>query len=249
MRCETKLCTAYGITGPNKEHVTPLKTTRPVRPSDKYTCWQFKALHTVTFENEQDYNDIFKALGQEDAGINMGGLTEEEVLKYISHKYFADKELVVKNRFGSHLYRWKYNYKDQMSIGFYLKETAKEITKPSAKEQEYWNKQNNIHVNDELIKSFFLDNLYSILDKYGIIVNQFNEYNMNIAFKDNETFVKFVNKMLEETVLKEIHTLGLNATINQTATNEFINRAGNINMIDLLTDDGLVVDQNKLNAA
>jgi len=245
MRCETKLCTSYGITGPKKEYVTPLRTTRPVRSSADEKCWQFKALHIVTFEYEQDYDDIFKALNRVDqAGINYSGLTEEEVLGYISHKYFADKKLVVKKGLGSRLYRWKHNYHDQMSISFYLEETAKEITKPSQKEEEHWAKLKEIEVNDKLITAFFKDNLQSMLKKYGLSAYKCTGANANIYFESSKAFIEFVNKAIEDTVIKELKEMGLTATVDKTFLARSI-KGDWIASLPLL-QAGIIVDQKAL---
>lgn len=239
MLCHTDYKIMYCITGPNKPAFTHLRSTRIVRPSPQYKCWQFKALHTITFENKQDYDDIFTALNK---NPTTDSLSENEVIKYISERYFAGKEFVIKDSLGGRLYPWLHNYSDRMSFSFYLLESKKEMTKPIKKEEEYWAKQKEIKTNDKLLETFFTNNLAPILEKYDLKLYQYKDSNANICFTNNTAFIKFVNEMITKTILNDIQQLGLKADLDQTAVSQMIKKCYDVGNFDLL-QDGLIVNQ------
>ena len=95
MKITTELRPSYCLISKNKTTFDHLRSTRIVRESSEDECWKWKCRYKVMFENEQDFKDAFLFYGRSDFN---GSLSNEELLKFLSVKYFKNKKLFKINR-------------------------------------------------------------------------------------------------------------------------------------------------------
>lgn len=242
MKIETLVKNSYCLTGPNKDSFSHFKCTRITRPTPEYTCWKWNRAYKVTFETEQDIDDAFAFNKTQDVLNNL------QVLNFLSAKYFKGKELIMREYYSPHLYPYDNNFTAQYTYYVCLKEDAKELTNVLPKEQQEWDRKKAVSDNTKILKAFFKENALTICNKYGLAMYEYSEHNPNIAFKDKEAFIKFINNALKETVIKELSNIGLKVELDETILSKILKPVWNTGF-DLLQDEGIIINYDKIKTA
>lgn len=208
MKIETLKKNAFCVTGPDKGF-NNFRSTRIVRPSDKYTSWKWNKTYKVTFETLNDYNEVFRYhSGHSSIPVDL-------VLTFLSAKYFDGKELIVRDFDSVYLYPFGRNYHDTMRYEVLIKEEGKELTDVLPKELEQWDNIKSATNTHKLLETFFKPAIEAICAEYGIQVIT-NERDTQLCFNDSADFYTFIKNALEKEVISKIRALGLELELNET---------------------------------
>ena len=236
MRIEKIKKTCYCIIGPNKDTFSHFRTKRILRPTPEYTCYKWKNAYQLIFDSYDEEENLLKQIRADNCATHA---SSDLLMVYISNRFCNGLEVFNKGIKGE---TYECTTDGEVIYEFIVKDEATIVTDVLPEEQKEWDERKEQDINNQLLNSFFKQNLDLICKKYDLSLNTNSQGKTSICFRDRQAVAHFITKALQDTIVKEINDLGLDATLSGIAADQLQN---GYCYEDLLVD-GIKVDKDKL---